>query len=88
MSEQVIEKGYVLCAHKETGKQKQCPKHWFNDPALASRLDWVPMELKKFDDSDTVAIEKAAKEKEASDKAKAGVEEKAAKEKDTKTQNK
>lgn len=73
------EKDHVRCVHKETGKEKLCPKHWFNDPGIASRLDWVPIQEKKFEE--TESTEKALAEKEASDNEKAEAEKKAAEEK-------
>lgn len=56
----------ILCAHKETGKHKLCPKHWFEDKGLAARLDWTPIEIRKFEEplNPTVA-EALKKEKEA-----------------------
>lgn len=60
------------CVHRESGKQKLCPKHWFKDPGLASSLDWIPMEIKKFEEpiNDRVA-ETLKKEKDDEEKLKA-----------------
>lgn len=46
--------GMVLCINKATGKTKYYPESLFRDPAIASTLDIVKVDVKKFDDFEEV----------------------------------
>lgn len=56
----------ILCANKETGKTKWLPASLFTDKDVASRLDFVPLEGKKFEDEpDNQSLQQLKEEREA-----------------------
>jgi hypothetical protein len=55
----------IRCVNKENGKIKFLPASLFTDKDVAERLDWKPLEGKKFEDNPIPNMEDLRAEREA-----------------------